>query len=99
MAPAQPHDTFARSLTTADDRVRLSDWLPPQTGVIPRIRIGQRWISILWLLPMAFVRAVCAVTFAQGLREVPDVQEFLRRYPGVSQANGNATGASRAGAA
>ena len=35
---AQPHD--ATSLSAADDRIRQSAWLPPQEGVIPRIRLG-----------------------------------------------------------
>ena len=38
----QPHD--ATSLSAADDRIRLSAWLPPQEGVVPRIRLGSRWI-------------------------------------------------------
>jgi sulfoxide reductase catalytic subunit YedY len=78
-----PHDALATSLTSADDRVRLNDWLPPQGGVIPRIRIGQRWINILWLLPLMFGVLVLAVAFAQGARELPGVQQFLVRYPGV----------------
>ena len=28
-------------LTNAKNHIQLSAWLPPQTGVIPRIRIGQ----------------------------------------------------------
>jgi sulfoxide reductase catalytic subunit YedY len=35
------------ALTGADDRLRLSHWLPPQNGIVPRIRIGQRWINVL----------------------------------------------------
>src|SRR4051812_1931986 len=30
-----PHDPIEGSLTSADDRVRLDHWLPPQTGVVP----------------------------------------------------------------
>ena len=71
------------SLTAADDRVRLNEWLPPQSGVIPRLRIGNQWINILWVLPLAFVVLVLAVAVAQGLRELPAVQGFLARYPGV----------------
>jgi len=71
------------SLTAADDRVRLNEWLPPQSGVIPRVRIGKRWINILWALPLAFAVLVLAVAVAQGLRELTAVQGFLARYPGV----------------
>ena len=71
------------ALTGADDRVLLSDWLPPQVGVVPKIRIGRRWINVLWALPLGFVLAVAGVAVAQGLRELPTIQDFLMRYPGV----------------
>lgn len=45
-----PHDPIASTLSAADDRIVLSEWLPPQEGIVPRIRVGQRWISILWAL-------------------------------------------------
>jgi methionine sulfoxide reductase catalytic subunit len=81
--PAPPHDPVEASLSPADDRVRLNHWLPPQTGVVPRIRIGQRWVNVLWALPIAFVLSVIGVAIAQALRQVPAVQEFLVRYPGI----------------
>ena len=49
----QPHD--ATSLSAADDRIRQSDWLPPQEGVIPRIRLGSRSINVLWAIPLIVV--------------------------------------------
>jgi methionine sulfoxide reductase catalytic subunit len=63
------HDPIASSLTQADDRIRLSKWLPPQAGVMPKIRIGRRWFSMLWALPIIFVLLVIGVALAQGLRE------------------------------
>jgi DMSO/TMAO reductase YedYZ molybdopterin-dependent catalytic subunit/thiosulfate reductase cytochrome b subunit len=77
------HDPLATHLRDAEDRVQLNNWLPPQTGVIPRIRIGQRWVNVLWLLPLVFVLLVIAVAVAQALRELPAVQDFLVRYPGI----------------
>ncbi|MGA9867220.1 MAG: molybdopterin-dependent oxidoreductase [Acetobacteraceae bacterium] len=77
------HDPIEASLTQADDRIRLSTWLPPQTGVTPKVRIGRRWVSILWALPIVFVLLVIGVAVAQALREVPGVQAFLVRYPGA----------------
>ncbi len=77
------HDPIQASLTPADDRVLLSHWLPPQSGVVPRIRFGQRWINVLWALPITFVLLVIGVAVAQALRTLPDVQAFLVRYPGV----------------
>ena len=80
---SQPHDPLATRLSGADDRVRLSAWLPPQAGVVPKIRIGQHWINVLWALPLIFVLLVIGVAVAQALRELPAVQDFLVRYPGI----------------
>ena len=83
LGTGQPHDPLATTLTVADDRVRLNHWLPPQTGVVPRIRIGQRWINVLWALPLIFVLLVIGIAVAQALRELPVVQHFLLSYPGI----------------
>jgi hypothetical protein len=80
---SRQHDPLAMQLSHADDRVRLSKWLPPQAGVVPRIRIGHRWVNALWALPLIFLLLVMGVTLAQALRELPAVQSFLLRYPGV----------------
>ena len=56
---------------------------PTKTGVIPKIRIGERWYSVLWVLPVTFLLLVIGIAIAQGLRELPAVQDFLVRYPGI----------------
>ena len=76
----QPHD--ATSLSAADDRIRQSDWLPPQEGVIPRIRLGSRSINVLWAIPLIVVFLILGIAVAQQLRTMPGVQEFIARYPG-----------------
>src|SRR5450759_3197518 len=78
-----PHDPIEAKLSPADDRVLLNDWLPPQVGVVPKIRIGRHWINVLWILPVGFVLLVIGVAVAQALRELPAVQAFLVRYPGI----------------
>ena len=45
------HDPIEAKLGPADDRVLLNDWLPPQVGVVPKIRIGRRWFNVLWIFP------------------------------------------------
>ena len=80
------HDPLEASLTTADDRVRLSHWMPPQSGIVPVIRFGTRWYSVLWALPIVFVLLVIGVAVAQELRLNADVQAFLVRYPGAPPA-------------
>ena len=76
----QPHD--ATSLSAADDRIRQSDWLPPQEGVIPRIRLGGRSINVLWAIPLIVVFLILGIAMAQQLRTMLGVQEFIARYPG-----------------
>jgi methionine sulfoxide reductase catalytic subunit len=85
------HDPIEASLTSADDRVRLNHWLPPQAGVVPRIRIGRRWVNALWVVPIVFVLLVLAVAIAQALRELPTVQDFVARYPGVPASSQSVT--------
>ncbi len=77
------HDPLEAKLTTADDRVRLNHWMPPQSGIVPLIRFRTRWYSVLWALPIAFVLLVIGVAVAQALRQLPGVQDFLVRYPGI----------------
>lgn len=77
------HDPIAASLTTADDRLLISHWMPPQSGIVPVIRFGTRWYSVLWALPIVFVLLVAGVAVAQALRQLPEVQAFLVRYPGA----------------
>lgn len=81
---ALKHDPIAAKLSPADDRVLLSDWVPPKAGIVPRIRIGRRWINVLWALPVGFVLLVLGIAIAQALRELPAVQDFIVRYPGAS---------------
>ena len=82
-APSSLHDPIERNLSSADDRVLLSHWLPPQEGIVPRIRFRKHWYNVLWAFPIAFVLLVAGVALAQALRQIPDVQAFLARYPGA----------------
>ena len=81
--PGQAHDPIETGLSSADDRVRLNHWLPPRAGVIPKIRFGQRWVNVLWALPLVFMFLVMGVAVAQALRELSAVQDFIERYPGI----------------
>jgi DMSO/TMAO reductase YedYZ molybdopterin-dependent catalytic subunit/thiosulfate reductase cytochrome b subunit len=80
------HDPIASTLSSADDRVELSHWLPPQQGVVPQIRIGRRWYSTLWALPLGAAGLVILIAVAQSVRELPSVRRFIAAYPGIAQA-------------
>jgi methionine sulfoxide reductase catalytic subunit len=72
------------TLTTADDRVRLGHWTPPRSGVVPRIRLGRRWFSVLWVMPLGLLFLIGGITLSQELRRLPAVQDFIARYPGTN---------------
>ncbi len=82
--PVPPaHETMEASLSSADDRMRLNHWLPPQEGVVPRVRVGKHWFNVLWVLPIGFVLLIAGVAMAQALRQLPGVQAFVLHYPGA----------------
>ncbi|MBV6402252.1 MAG: Sulfoxide reductase catalytic subunit YedY [Anaerolineales bacterium] len=70
------------NLSGAEDSVRLGHWMPYHAGIVPQVRIGKRWFSVLWAIPIAFAAFLFAVAIAQQLRTLPAVQEFILRYPG-----------------
>lgn len=74
------------ALTGADDRLRLNHWLPPQNGIVPRIRIGRRWVSTLWALPIGAAALILLIAIAQSLRELAGVKAFIKHYPGIALA-------------
>ncbi len=53
---------------------------------MPRIRVGKRWVSMLWALPLGFVALILAIAAAQSLREYPEVRALIEHYPGIAQA-------------
>ena len=79
------HDPIASTLSAADDRIVMSEWLPPQEGIVPRIRVGRRWVSILWALPIGAAALVLVIALAQSLRELSSVQAFIKEYLGIAQ--------------
>lgn len=66
------------------DSVMLDRWAPPRTGVFPQFRIGSRWFSILWLIPIALVGLVLGISVARDLRAIPAIEQFIHDFPGHS---------------
>jgi DMSO/TMAO reductase YedYZ molybdopterin-dependent catalytic subunit/thiosulfate reductase cytochrome b subunit len=83
--PPPAPDQLRSSLSDADDRIRLNQWMPPQQGIFPRIRIGSRWFNTLWALPIGAVVLLCLIALAQSLRELPAVTAFIQNHPGIAR--------------
>lgn len=49
---------------------------------IPEVRIGQRWVSTLWVLPISVALRSGGIAVVQQLRTYPAVQQFILTYPG-----------------
>ena len=76
-------DPLEEQLSRADDRIRLSHWLPPRYGLIPHLRIGKRWFNVFWLIPLGGLFLIVAIAVGQELRRIPAVEQFIARYPGT----------------
>lgn len=76
-------DVLEGELSSADDRVHLDPSGPPQAGVAPHLRIGSRWFSTVWLIPLSVVLLVAAIAISRELRGYPAVEQFIAHYPGT----------------
>lgn len=87
VTPESIQDLRAK-LTVGEEIVDPETWagsIPAASGIAPRIRVGHsRWLNLLWLIPIAFVLLVLAVTVAKGLRSLPGVEAFILRHPGAA---------------
>ncbi|MCY0906356.1 molybdopterin-dependent oxidoreductase [Arthrobacter sp. H14-L1] len=60
--------------------------IPAQYGVAPRVRLGRtKWFNLLWLIPIGLLLLIIGIAVAKGIRDLPGVQSFMQRYPGMSQ--------------
>lgn len=85
------HDPLANELSAAEDHIQAEHWAPPRSGIIPHVRIGKRWINILWALPSCAVLLLLLIAIAQGLRELPAVASFIAQYSGIPETQPGAT--------
>lgn len=76
-------DVLERELSPADDRVHLAPGGPPQAGVVPHLRIGNRWFNTVWLIPLGAVLLVAGIAISKELRSYPAVEQFIAHYPGT----------------
>ena len=76
-------DSLEARISKASDSIEPSAWLPPQWAQVPRVRIGRRWVNVLWILPIAFVVLVLGVAVCQGLYDSAWFQQYVAQYPGI----------------
>jgi methionine sulfoxide reductase catalytic subunit len=87
--PASPEEliVYRSRLSHGEDTVDSETWagsLPSAYGIAPRIRVGRdKWLNVLWLIPIGWVLLLIGVAIAQGLREDPGVRDFIARHPGT----------------
>ena len=75
-------DPLEARLSKAGDSIRASAWLPPQWGEVPRIRVGKRWVNVLWVIPIAFVVLLLGIAVCEGLYATPCVSSIRRALSG-----------------
>ena len=87
MKPGEP-DPLEASLTgRRQGPITLDDWaggIPQDRAKLPSVRIGRRWFSSLWLLPLGVVGLVLSIAVVREMPRFGWYQDFITRYPGSS---------------
>jgi len=87
MKPGEP-DPLEASLTgRRQGPITLDDWaggIPQDRAKLPSVRIGRRWFSSLWLLPLGVVGLVLSIAVVREMTRYGWYQDFITTYPGSS---------------
>lgn len=65
----------------------VEDWaggIPQTRAQIPAVRIGRRWFSTLWLVPLGILALVLSIAVVREMARYDWFQDFITRYPGTS---------------
>jgi sulfoxide reductase catalytic subunit YedY len=84
--PLGAPDPLQAGLSTAEDRVVVAEWswrIPPIRARIPEVRIGKRWYSTAWLIPISVAGVIIWVAVCQQWRTYPAVQSWIVSHPGT----------------
>jgi DMSO/TMAO reductase YedYZ molybdopterin-dependent catalytic subunit/thiosulfate reductase cytochrome b subunit len=84
--PLAAPDPLEAELSTAGDRIVAAEWsrrIPPVMARVPQVRIGRRWFSILWLLPIGVAGLIIGIAVCQQLRHYSVVQSWIASHPGT----------------
>jgi sulfoxide reductase catalytic subunit YedY len=92
MKPGEP-DPLRKSLQPycnqghRDGPIVSDDWaggIPETRAQLPSIRIGRRWFSGLWLVPLGVVGLVLSIAVVREMARYGWYHDFIARYPGTS---------------
>ena len=67
--------------------ITLDDWaggLAQNRAQLPSVRIGRRWFSSLWLVPLGIVGLALSIAVVREMTRYGWYQAFITRYPGTS---------------
>ncbi len=70
-----------------DRHIDLNDWaggIEQKKARVPDVRIGRRWYSTLWLIPIGVAGLLVLVAITQQLRQYDWMKNFIETYPGTS---------------
>jgi len=92
MTPAEP-DPLEKALLPYYNQghrngpIEVDDWaggIPQDRAELPSVRLGRRWFSSLWLIPLGIVALVLSIAVVRELARQPWFADFIARYPGTS---------------
>ena len=67
--------------------IEVKDWaggIPQDRAELPSVRVGRRWFSSLWLIPLGVIGLVLSIAVVRELARQPWFADFIARYPGTS---------------
>jgi sulfoxide reductase catalytic subunit YedY len=87
MKPGEPDPLEASLASRRQGPITLDDWvggIPQDRAKLPSVRIGRRWFSSLWLVPLGIVALVLSIAIVREMTRYGWYQDFIARYPGTS---------------
>ncbi|WP_445168428.1 molybdopterin-dependent oxidoreductase [Mycolicibacterium sp. Dal123E01] len=70
-----------------DGPIVVDDWaggIPQTRAKLPSMRVGRRWFSSLWLIPLGVIGLVLSIAVVREMAHYEWFHEFIARYPGTS---------------
>lgn len=87
MIPGSPDPLEASLAGRRAGPISVDDWaggIPQTRAQLPSVRIGRRWFSTLWLVPLGFAALVLSIAVVREMTRYGWYQDFIARYPGTS---------------